>query len=247
MMTNHQPAIDHMLALLDGWEKAGDQRRIFLGCYSQMTGNMLKAIQAGEFHDNAWVMELLEHFADYYFKALQAYEQQPARAPSVWQIAFEAARDSHVHVLQHLMLGINAHINFDLVFALEDVLHAEWVGLSPRQRMERYEDHCRVNEVIARTLDAVQDSIVERFAPKMDLIDDGMGRVDEWLASKVISIYRDRVWQMAVERLQAQNESEREIIRAVVEKSSLERALSIRDWSLGRGLLRFIDDYLEEQ
>jgi hypothetical protein len=207
---------------------------------------MLKAIQAGEFHDNAWVVELLEHFADYYFNALQAYEQQPGSEPQVWQVAFEAVRDPRANVMQHLMLGINAHINYDLVFALEDVLQAEWAALSHSQRLERYEDHCRVNEVIASTVDAVQDSVVERYAPKMDLIDEGMGRVDEWLVSKMISLYRDRVWKKAVERLQAADEVERESIRVVVERSSLQRALSIRDWNLGEGLLRFVEYYLEE-
>ena len=243
-MTDHQVAIDHMHALLEGWEKAGDQRCIFLGCYTQMTGNMLKAIQAGEFHDNAWVSGLLEHFADYYFNALQAYEQQIESTPAVWQIAFLATRDPQSHVLQHLMLGINAHINFDLVFALEDVLRSEWASLSPGQRQQRYEDHCHVNEIIASTVDAVQDSVVERFAPMMELVDAGMGRLDEWLASRLISIYRDRVWQKAIERLQALDDSEREAIRVLVESSSLQRAQMIQHWSVGSVLHGLMDDFV---
>ena len=245
-MIDHQPAIDHMQALLDQWEAADDRRCIFLGCYSQMTANMLKAIQAGEFHDNQWVGRLLEHFADYYFKALETYEQQPTVAPAVWQVAFQLTGDPEAHVLQHLMLGINAHINFDLVFALEDMLRDEWADLSPSQRMERYQDHCRVNQVIASTVDAVQDSVVERFAPRMDLIDDGLGHLDEWLASRLISIYRDRVWQKAVERLQAQDEYEREAIGLAVENSSLQRAQLIHSWSLGKALKGLIDDFVEE-
>lgn len=245
-MIDHQPALDHMQALLDQWEAADDRRCIFLGCYSQMTANMLKTIQAGEFHDNQWVGRLLEHFADYYFKALETYEQQPTIAPAVWQVAFQLTGDPEAHVLQHLMLGINAHINFDLVFALEDVLRDEWADLAPRQRTERYEDHCRVNQVIASTVDAVQDSVVERFAPRMDLVDDGMGHLDEWLASRLISIYRDRVWQKAVERLQAQDEYEREAIGLAVENSSLQRAQLIHTWSLGKALKGLIEDFVEE-
>lgn len=243
-MSDSQPALDHMHALLDGWEKADDRRCIFLGCYFQMTGNMLKAIQASTFHDNLWVNGLLEHFAEYYFNALQAFEQQPEQAPAVWQVAFETTRNPQAHVLQHLMLGINAHINYDLVFALEDMLRAEWANLSPDQRMQRYEDHCRVNQVIADTLDAVQDSVVERYAPKMDLIDDGLGRVDEWLASRLISIYRDRVWKQAIERLQAPDESEREAIGLMVERSSLQQAQLIQNWSVGKALHNLFVDLI---
>ena len=241
-----QSAHERMKALLEGWEKAGDMRCIFLGCYTQMTANMLKAIQAGEFHDNAWVHRLLERFAEYYFMAQRTYEQQPDYTPPVWLITFEATGDTKVHVLQHLLLGINAHINYDLVFALEDVLAPEWSVLSPSQRMQRYEDHCQVNTVIARTVDAVQDNIVERFAPKMDLIDDGMGRLDEWLASRMISLYRDRVWQKAVELLQAQDELEREAIMMVVENSSLQRAERVRHWSVRQALLGLIDETMED-
>jgi hypothetical protein len=228
-MTEFHPTIEHMHSLLDGWEKAGDRRCIFLSCYAQMTGNMLKAIQAGEFHDNAWVGELLEHFAAYYFNALENFEQQPQSAPAVWQATFETAQDAQVHVLQHLMLGINAHINYDLVFALEDMLRPNWQDLSLRQRTERYEDHSRVNQVIADTMDAVQDNVVERFAPRMDLVDDGLGPLDEWLASKLISIYRDRVWQQTIRRLQASNADEADQLRGMVEKAALQRARSIQE------------------
>jgi hypothetical protein len=243
-MTEVLPTIEHMHRLLDGWERAGDRRGIFLSCYAQMTGNMLKAVQAGEFHDNAWVGKLLEHFAGYYFNALDGYELQPQAAPAVWQAAFETARDPQAHVLQHLMLGVNAHINYDLVFALEDVLRPDWQVLSPQQRTERYEDHCRVNLVIAETVDAVQDSVVERFAPKMDLLDDGLGPLDEWLVSKLISIYRDRVWQQSIHRLQAADESEADRLRQIVEKDALERARSIQQRRIQQALQDLLSDFI---
>jgi hypothetical protein len=241
-MISHKPAIDQMKFLLSGWEVASDQRRVFLGCYTQMTANMLTDIQAGGFHDNDWVRQMLEHFAEYYFEALEVYQRQPESAPAIWRLTFEAAADPQTHVLQHLMLGINAHINYDLVFALEDVLRPEWATLSPSQRTERYEDHCRVNQVIARTVDAVQDTVVERFSPEMDRFDDGMGRLDEWLASRMISHYRDQVWQRAVERLEAQDELERQAIHNQVERSCLERARLIREWSVGNAIRGLIND-----
>lgn len=242
-MNASDTTIIRMQSLLENWQRAGDLRCVFLDCYTQMTINMLTAIHSGEFHDNAWALELLEHFAEYYFKALEAYELNPESAPLPWQTAFTTTRDPQAHVLQHLMLGINAHINYDLVFALEDILRPEWQKISPDQLRERYEDHCHVNLVISNTLDAVQDSVVERFAPKLDIIDVSLGRLDELSTSYLISIYRDRVWHKALERLETQRDEQREAIRRSLENSAYQRAQLIQGWSIMsaiKGLFEFI-------
>src|SRR4030065_45099 len=97
------------------WEEASDQRAIFLTCYLMMTRNMLSAISQHEFNDAAWVDQLLHRFAEYYFVALEAYEQDPAAAPSVWRLAHNTTQDPSALALQNLLLGVNAHINYDLV------------------------------------------------------------------------------------------------------------------------------------
>ena len=59
-----------------------------------MTRNMLDAIEAGRFHDGVWVSNLLHRFADYYFAALDLYEQASQATPPVWKLAFDATRDA---------------------------------------------------------------------------------------------------------------------------------------------------------
>ena len=100
-----------------------------------------------------------------------------------------------------MLLGVNAHINYDLVFTLVDMLEPEWQGLSPEQRTHRYNDHCRVNNIIGRTIDAVQDQVLEPGMPLMDLVDKLLGPVDEFLISHLISNWREDVWQNAAELL----------------------------------------------
>ena len=124
-MSGEDSVINRMQAYIDAWEKAGDRRAIFLSCYELMTRNMLAAIGAGDFEDWAWVYALLERFAEYYFAALDAYEREQT-IPVVWKLAFNAAQRPMSHVLQDLILGVNAHINYDLAFALADMLTPEW-------------------------------------------------------------------------------------------------------------------------
>ena len=124
-MSEQEATLARMTTLTDQWEAAHDRRAIFLGCYRLMTRNMLDAIEAGRFHDGEWVSRLLGRFANYYFAALERFEQDGANTPPVWKLAFDATRDEDVTTLQHLLLGVNAHINFDLVFSLYDLLWPE--------------------------------------------------------------------------------------------------------------------------
>ncbi len=217
------PVLNQMQNRMDQWEQTGDNRRVFLTCYSMMTANMLTAIEDGEFHDPAWVNRLLHHFADYYFQALEAYDQDPNSAPKVWQIAFDTAQNPHLQALQYLLLGVNAHINYDLVLALSDVLEPEWENLSPEQRDLRHADHAQVNAIIGRTIDSVQDRVIERFNPAMAWVDRLMGHMDEWLISRLIAQWREQVWQHARDRLDA-TPSERETLLQTVEAGCLRTA-----------------------
>jgi hypothetical protein len=159
-MTNSTDVLEQMAALVAQWQDAGDDKALFLDCYRMMTGNVRSAIQAQEFKDQDWVGRLLTHFADYYFKALQDYQFDPDSAPQAWQLAHNAAADPHVTALQKLLLGVNAHINYDLVLTLVDLLADEWGQHSPALRQGRYADHCQINQIIGQTIDSVQDQVL---------------------------------------------------------------------------------------
>jgi hypothetical protein len=182
---------------------------------------MLKAIEAGRFHDGVWVSNLLDRFVDYYFDALARYDQASPLTPSVWKLAFDATRDKDVTTLQHLLLGVNAHINFDLVFALVDALDAEWPGLTLEQRERRHADHELVNRTIGETVDAVQDQVIDRHAPWFKFVDKLLGPVDEWLTSHLIAHWREEVWNHAVRYLELTAPQAREALRHEIEHQAL--------------------------
>ncbi len=221
MISEEKPVITRMTALVDQWEAAHDRRAIFLGCYRLMTRNMLDAIDAGRFQDDDWVASLLHCFADYYFDALACYDQRHPDTPAVWQLAFDATRDDDVTTLQHLLLGVNAHINFDLVFTLVDQLAPEWADLSIDQREQRHADHEMVNRIIGETVDAVQDQVIDRHSPWFEFVDKVLGPVDEWLTSQLISRWREEVWENAVCYLELMTPEEREALRQRIEQQAM--------------------------
>ena len=230
-MSSETPVTDRMQSLIDQWEGESHQEAIFLSCYRMMTSNVLEAIEQEEFEDSAWVREFLHRFAGYYFDALEAYEQDPASVPPVWQLAHSTAHDPRSLPIENLLLGVNAHINYDLVLTLVDMLNPEWSQLSDDGRAIRYADHCYINEVLARTVDAVQDEVLEPAMPAMALIDVLMGPLDELLISHMITQWRETVWQYAYRLLEAESAEEQVVLLREVEEETLKlgRLIRLRD------------------
>ena len=203
------------------WQETADHKALFLRTYLLMTRNVLLAIDQQQFHDSAWVNKLLHHFAHYYFIALEQYEHQPASSPKVWQVAHNAAYDDHVSAFQKILLGMNAHINYDLVLALVDLLQPEWEYLSRQQRERRYADHCHINDIIGRTIDTVQNDILNPAMPILYLVDKVMGPLDEFLLSRLIAYWRNTVWQNAVQLLETADPQQRTALIQQLEQATL--------------------------
>ena len=94
-----------------------------------------------------------------------------------------------------------------------------------------------VNEVIGRTMDAVQDGVVERYAPWMDVTDRLLGPSDEMIVSKVINIWRGRVWNNAIRLVESPGDQ-----RASVSQDITEGSMVRADLILGRNLLSALDE-----
>jgi hypothetical protein len=234
MITPH-PVLQTMASFIESWKQYADRRAIFLTCYSMMTDNMIQALEAGEFEDQVWVEALVHRFADYYFEALHAYDTGVVAPASVWNYTFEAARTSELHVIQDLLLGVNAHICYDLVFVLVEQL-PDWSTLTEAEQAIRYRDHCHVNEIIFRTTHQVQEEVVKPYDPMLGTVDVWMGAVDEWILHQLIVKWRDEVWQFATRLLCCATKQEIEAVQEMVEQRTLQRAAAIAGAQGLRGL-----------
>lgn len=223
---------ERMQAFIDQWSAIGDHRAIFLACYLRMTENMLTAVERGVFHDPAWVNRLIGDFADYYFVALAAWEQENG-GPLVWQHAFASAARHHATIVQHLLLGVNAHINYDLILVLDDLLRPEWSRLSDGKRQERRADYDKVNHVIAQTIDRVQDEVIAPYARAMRVIDVAFGPLDEWCTAHLIRNWRNDVWQQALQTLALTGSEERAAMHRQIDEVATRRARLLSGDALG--------------
>ena len=174
------------------FHERGDRRGPFLVIYSRVTWEVGRAVEAGEFADPAWVEAYLVTFADLYRQALLSYETGELETlADPWQVAFEAAERGDCLVAQDAVLGINAHVNYDLALALS------LVGVDP-DREAKYADHCAVNDVLRQLVDEVQDRLAARYAPGIATVDESLGRFDEVLSYVALAEGRDSAWRTAV-------------------------------------------------
>ena len=88
----------------------------FAALYYDVTVKVRQAIRAGAFEDGARMARLDVAFARRYLDAVAQYWRGD-ESTLAWQVAFRAGRRWSPNVLQHLLLGMNAHINLDLPVA----------------------------------------------------------------------------------------------------------------------------------
>ena len=138
--------IARMVALLAALDADGDPGRFFLGTYLRITRAVRSALDDELFEDPAWVQTWDVDFAGLYLDALEASRRDPATAPAPWRRAFGAAPTLRPE--GHVLLGVNAHINFDLPQSLVRVIPTEEFA-DPAALARRQRDHERIDGVLA--------------------------------------------------------------------------------------------------
>jgi hypothetical protein len=184
--------IDQVLQQLDDiidWSIEHKSRLgYFAALYRNVTLKVKDGIKDGFFEDGHRMERLDVIFANRYLKAFEQNRQNLAPTRS-WQLAFEASNQWWPIVLQHLLLGMNAHINLDLGIAA--------ARTSPGQAVHDLEiDFNKINKILATLVDGVQKGLAEIW-PIMRLLDRVGGNTDEVVINFSIEKARDHAWRVA--------------------------------------------------
>jgi hypothetical protein len=179
-----------METLLDGLEAGHDPARFFLGTYLRTTRAVGKALEAGLFEDPAWVADWDVDFAGLYLDALDSHRKDPAAPPLPWRRAFGA--DPGLRPEAHVLLGMNAHINFDLPQSLVRVIADEDFAVPERMALRR-RDHERIDGVLASRVGA-EDAALERSGGRRTVVDRLLAPANRQAARLFLHESRRKVW-----------------------------------------------------
>ncbi|MBK8556872.1 MAG: hypothetical protein IPL65_14340 [Lewinellaceae bacterium] len=184
--------IDEVLAALDAIiaesVEQGNFQFVFAYVYRRTTAEIKKAVNEGKFQDNARMEAFDVSFANRYLEALQQFKTGAPLSKS-WETAFLAS-NSPLLVIQHIMLGMNAHINLDLGVA---------AGLfAPGNQITGLKsDFMAVNTILKSLVNEMQDGL-SSVSPLFFLLDWSGHNDDEAVIGFSIEKARDFAWNLAV-------------------------------------------------
>jgi hypothetical protein len=184
--------IGEVIGRLDGivgWARAqGSRLGYFPALYRQVTRRVKARIEEGFFEDGGRMERLDVAFAGRYFEAFEQF--QAGRTPTrSWQVAFETSARWWPIVLQHLLLGMNAHINLDLGIAAARTCPGEAIrGLG--------EDFRRINEILVSMIDEVESRLAGVW-PLLRILDRLAGRSEETMIGFSLRGARALAWTVA--------------------------------------------------
>jgi len=175
-------------AIVERAAAGGDRAGYFAAMYRAVTATVAGRAEAGRFADAARMERFVGAFAARYLDAEAAWRAGGPVSES-WRVAFEASRRWRPTILQHLLLGINAHINLDL-----GVTAAELGGPSSLDALRV--DFDAVNDVLAELVDGCQGAL-DQVSPWLDWCDRLGGRGDEVLINFSLRRARAQAWSVA--------------------------------------------------
>jgi hypothetical protein len=185
--------IARMAALLEPLAAAGDQRQYFHATYQRTTTAVAGELNSGGFADPDWVERWDVAFANLYLDALEA--DLAGRKPTLpWQIAFGAP--AGLPPLRHVLLGMNAHINYDLPQALLAVITDEQFD-DAALLARREADHQAIDNVLASRVAAEDDELIRLSGPG-PLLDRLLRPFNRLGTQRFLREARRKVWANAI-------------------------------------------------
>jgi hypothetical protein len=187
--------VARMESLLASLEDDGDPARFFLATYLRTTRAVGTAMADGAFEDPAWVARWDVDFAGLYLRAVENHRSAPAAVAEPWRLALGA--DPSLRPEAHVLLGMNAHINFDLPQSLVRMIGPDDFA-DPGVLALRRRDHERIDAVLAGRV-AEEDVELQGAGGRRTLLDRVLAPANRTASRMFLRESRRAVWANAAE------------------------------------------------
>ena len=188
-------SIDEVIArlgdVIDRSRRERSRLGFFAALYRKVTIKVKEGIAAGRFDDGRRMERLDVTFANRYLEALAQFRAGGNPTPC-WLVSFGAAATWPPIILQHLLLGMNAHINFDLGIAAATTCPRDELG-------ELKHDFNEINVILAGLVGQVQSGIY-RLSPWIKVLGEIDPRANRVIVNFSMEKAREAAWRVA-ERL----------------------------------------------
>ena len=196
-------ALEALAAVADRLGAEGDARAAFPDVYAIITRRVADQVALGPgglFLEPRWVSRLAGRFCERYLETLRwSIEGRPQDAEA-WTVAYRCSAREGSAPLANVLLGLSAHINFDLTIGIRDSLvEAGVAGYDGRIARFKH-DHDAVNELLDASIPEAFARLIGRHGcPVARALFDHAYAVSRWTAMQVLTSWRARVWDDAIE------------------------------------------------
>ncbi len=203
---------------------ACDHNAVFALSYLRTTQAYATAnATPGWFDDPAWVNQEDWYFGRLWLDARTNWQRgRTAQVPQAWQIAFAAADSEQVSGVGDLLLGMNAHVNRDLPFALEAM------GLVAPDGSSRKHDHDAINPMLAGVMPSILAEAAARLDPTVPAAIVNLLPLTDLTFFQLLALWRETAWQNAVRLVNARTPAQHAQVAASIEQSAATEAVLIR-------------------
>jgi non-ribosomal peptide synthetase component F len=223
--------IEGLAGIVGKAREDADRVGYFAALYRQVTVRVRQAIQAGRFDDGQRMSRFDALFGNRYFDALDSWLRDRS-GPASWRVAFEMTRNADTIIVQHLLLGVNAHINLDLAVATAQT--------SPGGSIhDLHRDFLLINDILVEVLAEVQQA-VDEISPYMWLLDKFGGRDEDRILDFSVRTARQEAWQNAVLLAHQTEAEQQETIGRLDARATLLARLLTRPGGLLRPAIELI-------
>lgn len=190
------------------YESLKDSRAVFTHTYTIITRALAGSLVQPNFDDPEWIVSLAEAFAERYFVALDAFDNN-GEVPAAWAEVFRVLKIRYTSVLEDLLFAMTAHIVNDLPLALIDV------GFTPA----RIRDYHKVNDILGSNIQGIEDQVLNRYEPIFKWLDHLSRGQDLILSNFGFRLSRGMAWYNALRLMDPGSAAE---VKAALERSAVE-------------------------
>lgn len=201
--TTIEEVIEVLDLIIEDAKKNQSPKGYFAALYRKVTVDIKQGIENDAF-ENGFRMEKLDViFANRYLEAHRKY-YQGQKLSECWKVAFDNSVKYSPIVLQHLLWGINAHINLDLGIAVVETASGESI-------YNLKNDFDKINELLANLVEEVEQDLSDIW-PTLKYILTFLGKIDDFLINFSMKTARDGAWKFTTKLSLATAEERRKMI-----------------------------------
>jgi hypothetical protein len=195
--------------------------------YTIITKNVLRCVQdrtRGDdprFHDRAFMACLDVAFANRYLAAMG--EGEPPFQPRCWQSLLDHRDARDISPLIFAVAGVNAHVNFDLPFALVTACTVHGCELDSGTN---HQDYQLINQIFSIHMQQLRQHFENRFQRGFD--EALVAKVENMFGDLVVLVARNLAWSKAKQLWQVHQDEARMLRLA----RSRDRWVALSNWSL---------------